>query len=282
MLLTGSKALDVHLGRPLNKKTDWDFIASERELNSKGLTYGGKDSLSIGNIEYLNVESLNNHRFVGEECSYLPVAMLDCNICTLQELYIQKRSHVHRPIKFDRHMFELRAIKGAMTTLTPEMEEMLEERKKLTRKKYNDKAPSLRKTNEEFFDDYVTKYYVHDQLHEVVAYYQCPIYTKLKRDDSLAACERDLWEALSYRDKLNCVREECYVIALERFIIPKLIKGERHTPFKVAFHMAHEKVCTTLTSGWFRDFAIDNFFEAKSDIVDFLSLFMSSNIKRIE
>src|SRR5690606_12259495 len=102
-------------------------------------------------------------------------------------LYITKRSHVWRPIKFSKHIRELQLIKDFLGEvlewpITAHGEVLLKERTKLTREKYGHRAPSLNKSNEEFFDDFVTKYYIHDDLHKVVAYYDEPIYERLKND----------------------------------------------------------------------------------------------------
>ena len=38
-----------------------------------------------------------------------------------------------------------------------------------------------------------------------------------------------------------------------------MVPNDWSYPAKKAYYFALKKVCTTLTSGWFRDFAIDNF-----------------------
>ncbi len=57
--------------------------------------------------------------------------------------------------------------------------------------------------------------------------------------------------------QLNAVLEESYVLALERSQIP--YEG-KITPAN-SFLIALEKVCTSITSGWFREFAYDNYFK---------------------
>jgi hypothetical protein len=109
-----------------------------------------------------------------------------------------------------------------------------------------------------------------------MAHYDIPLYEKMKRDYSLAKCEKDMWNHFSYEDKIKCVREECFVIAVERFVIPKIEKGEQYAPMKITMGWALEKVCSTLTSGWFRDFAIDNFFEILNHDTDFYSKFFNA------
>ncbi len=55
--------------------------------------------------------------------------------------------------------------------------------------------------------------------------------------------------------------EEAYVIALERKIIPTMkgSPGPFWKPFD-AFKWALMRICTTLCSGFFRQWAIDNYF----------------------
>lgn len=289
MKLTGSKALEYYCDKVYNG-SDYDIIASESELNQIGLSFCGEDFLHIANgkVEFLNADALNNNQLMPKSSNYNFVIdinghMITCDVASLSELYIQKRSHMHRPHKFCRNIFMLQDIKNLNGhQLDARENEILKARIKLTKDKYGDKHPSLNKTNEKFFDDYVEKFYVHDDIHCVVAYYDEPIYERLKIDDSLAKCEKSLWDNLSHDDKIKCVREEGYVIALERFIIPKLIKNEFHITPKNAFGKALEKICTTLTSGWFRDFAIDNFFTILEYDVDFLGKFKNSNLRRIK
>lgn len=277
MQLTGSRALDYWSDRS-SDKSDWDIIASERELNKLGLTFQGKDYLKIDscNVEFLNTEALNNavvsnldvsnyhytvskntEKWFGKE-----VVVTVQNPC---QLYITKRSHIWRPLKFVKHIHELKTIKEVLVNhdlwpIPETYQKVLEERIKLTKKEFGDRVPSLNKSNDDFFDDAVTKQYVHDDLHKVVAYYNRPLYEKMKENYESAKCEKRLWDRFTHEDKVRCVREECYVIGLERFLIPKLDSPPLPSP-KFSFHKALEKVCTTLTSGWFRDFAIDNYFE---------------------
>ncbi len=55
--------------------------------------------------------------------------------------------------------------------------------------------------------------------------------------------------------RLYGVLEEAYVLALERSQIPFAGKV---TP-RQSFDIAIEKVCTSITSGWFREFAWENY-----------------------
>lgn len=283
MLLTGSRALDHHLCRK-SQDSDWDFICSESELNRLNLSFDGRDCLIIDNLEFINRDCLNNKTFIGT-VEVLPFIkdndfFFNYNICTIEELYIQKRSHIYRSKKFAKDITHLQFLKKECLDLydsIPGLDNpILKDRIKLTYQKYGNNHPRLNQSNESFFNDYVTKYFNHDDIHKIVAYYDKPIYESLKINPELAKCEKTLWDRLSHEDKLNCVREECYVIALERFIIPNLLLDKNHMPSRIAFDKALEKVCTTLTSGWFRDFSIDNWCEIRSHIKDFLGEFKNA------
>lgn len=293
MILTGSRALSFYCEIDCSD-SDWDVIASEEELQKIGLSFSGKDSIKIpckdsdNHIEFINSLVLENYSITknnGLELETVNILynnrMLECYICPLVWLYIQKRSHIHRPIKFARHIRQLQIIKEQLIKngqfpLSKEYQKTLDRRIYITKKKYPDRVPSLNKSNEDFFDDKVTKYYIHDDIHKVMAYYDEPIYEKLKIDKSLAKCEKELWTNLSHGDKIKYVQEECFVIAVERFVIPKIKTNQRYMPDHMSFNKALEKVCTTLTSGWFRDFAIDNWEEIRRFEVDFYSKLLNS------
>lgn len=175
----------------------------------------------------------------------------------LKGLAIIKRSHLWRDLKFDRHIGVYhRFLSKHLSNMNDIDTELLNDRIQLSYKEFNDYRPiSLRKTVKDFFDDAVTKKYDHDYLHELMAFYNKPLYTQLQYYSSMAWCEKELWDKLSYEDKCKCVAEETYVISLERFLIP----SDWNYYNKLAFIKSLHKVCTTLTSGWFRDFAIDNY-----------------------
>lgn len=99
--------------------------------------------------------------------------------------------------------------------------------------------------------------YNHDTLHEILAYEDKPLYTRLIKEEGRAFCTESKWLELTEDQKLKCVAEEVQVIAAERFLIPKAFKGSS----KLAYIKVLDKVCTTLCSGYFRYFAIDNYKE---------------------
>ena len=120
--------------------------------------------------------------------------------------------------------------------------------------------PNLRRTKEEFFiTSGELKYeYDHDSLHQAVAHRPRPMYTYYAVDGEQVLSDRSKFEGLSsdYERNLGVI-EEAYVLALERSVIPF------GTNQDVAFYMALEKVCTSITSGWFREWAWEHY----SDVI---------------
>lgn len=276
MLIIGSYALAYYtnIGR---MPTDVDVVCSEWEFH---VSYPNMEfqpqSTKVGNVEFHNSRFLNNSKIPPGDVVRLPQLHCYACICPLDYLAAIKRSHLHRPLSFAKHMHDYNLIKDQVNMPVT----FLAERVKLTKQAYPDKVPSLAMSNDDFFDDPVKKIYVHDDLHEIVAFGDVPVYTKMKHDAELAMCAKDLWDkSLSHKERIHAVQEEAMVIALERFIIPYREGSARFVAPRVAFLKAIEKICTTLTSGWFRDFAIDNYREVISDVPDFVSIFEAGKHK---
>ena len=172
-------------------------------------------------------------------------------------LAIVKRSHLWRDLSFQKHVthYHKNGLADFRRYFNAADESLLDKRTAATRKEYPQGNPNLYQSVEGFFDDAVTKKYNHDYLHELIAYQSKPMYTKLQHNPELAWCEKVLWDKLSHTEQLQCVAEEAYVIAIERFLVPK----QWDYPYRLAYTRSLDKVCTTLCSGWFRDFAIDNY-----------------------
>jgi hypothetical protein len=96
--------------------------------------------------------------------------------------------------------------------------------------------------------------YDHDTIHLSVKHLDRPAYTYFKPDQNEVFCDRGMFEACDEQTRLYAVLEESYVLALERSQIPF-----PNMPRKQSFDMALEKVCTSITSGWFREFSWENY-----------------------
>ena len=252
-MLIGSRAI-AHWNPEfkIRSDSDWDIIGTPESEDFFRSRYSIPDS---DRIEWHDPYHLNNNSL----CYYNNNSGGSYgDVIRPYALAIMYRSHLHREWNWDAHItkyhkFILPLLKSDLHLSDP----ILLERIKLTKEAYPQGNPKLNKSNDEFFDDPVKKVYDHDFLHELYAYEDRPMFEKLKRPEQfdLAWCNKDLWDKLSQTQKLQCVAEETYVIATERFMVP----NNWNYPTKKAYYFALKKVCTTLTSGWFRDFAIDNF-----------------------
>ena len=269
-MLVGSKAweywsiVNTDTGR---KNSDWDIITDDPDL----FPSVWQDC----RIETSSINDLNNQEMYDNYASTKMVIIddVEVQVCSMKGLSIMKRSHLHRPWFFQKHIcmyhnwkFINTSLADFVSNLKEQDSIILQNRIELTKAKYGDKTPSLNQSNKDFFDDSVTKIFIHDDIHELMAHDDRPMYERMKKPETMdhAWCSEDGWNQLDHDQQVKCVLEECYVISLERFIIPLkmgLINSDKSFVPKVYFLMALEKVCTTLCSGYFRDFALNNWRE---------------------
>lgn len=241
-ILIGSRALnhwnpDLHI----RDDTDWDIISTKPIEGAEW-----HDRAFLNNDSFDQYAKTDTIKFNGELV----------HIMNPYGLAIIKRSHLWRNLSFQKHITHYhRYMSKWKSRLYQEDLDLLNERIALTMKRYPQGHPSLKKSKDDFFDDYVDKKYDHDYLHELVAYNEKPLYTYLQRDSSSAWCEKDLWDKFNTLNKIQCVAEEAQVIAIERFLVP----SDWQYSSRQAYLKALDKVCTTLCSGWFREFAIDHY-----------------------
>ena len=97
---------------------------------------------------------------------------------------------------------------------------------------------------------------------------QLPAYTKYMKDEADVMTDAEKFFQQKLQTQILGVVEETMVLALERFCFQphnqKLLKQQKHQlklP-KYAFEFCLKKVCTTITGGYFREFAYIHYFEA--------------------
>ncbi len=170
-------------------------------------------------------------------------------------LYALKLSH--RFLKDSPHflktMRDIQRFRHGCCYVPSRYDDWLKAREKET---YSYGHPKLNQGKAGFFSgDGVTYVYDHDSIHEAVKHLDAPVYTMFKKDGAEVACDRAKFDGLRYSTRLYSVLEEAYVLALERSQIP--FKGQID-PQK-SFDIALMKVCTSITSGWWREFAWENY-----------------------
>lgn len=121
---------------------------------------------------------------------------------------------------------------------------------------YDYSSYSLKKASKDFFTSNFEYVYDHDSIHEAVKHLDTPAYQKYVTEGEEVHCSSDkFFHECSKAVRYFGVLEECYVLALERSQIPSNFTEDP----KNSFMMALEKVCTSITSGWFREFAWEHY-----------------------
>lgn len=138
---------------------------------------------------------------------------------------------------------------------------------------YQHQLPKLNVDKKQFFDDRVQYIYDHDSIHEVVALFVNdketagkPAYTYYMKDDQEVMTDKYKFYNSSDNVKLLGVMEEAMVLSLERFCFLPANKFHWEHGYKglvpFAFNFCLKKVCTTITGGYFREYAYTYYHEA--------------------
>lgn len=173
---------------------------------------------------------------------------------TPDAIYTIKCSHAAWDIKWEKTISDIMYLqKRGCKLIEPLYWKLYEHWKTI----HGDKSfLSLKKTSEEFFDDFVDYTFNHDFLHKVVAFPNEPVYTSVTKDGEEVLIDKEKFEALDFNSKIQMFREEVCVIALERWLIP--------SGFKVgilkAYKKALKKTITNLTKNWATLFIIENYY----------------------
>ena len=186
---------------------------------------------------------------------------IETNTCaSIDGLYTLKMSHrfLKNNPHFQKTMDDIHLLRKAGAKIPDRLLQFYKRRVKDT---YNYKHPKLNVDKSEFFTTPgITYVYDHDSIHEAVKIGERPAYSYFKHDTSEVFCDETMFNALDIGTRLNSVLEESYVLSIERSQVPN---PGILTP-KESFDLALEKVCTSITSGWWRDFAWEHYYQAKA------------------
>lgn len=192
----------------------------------------------------------------------------------LEVLYALKMSH--RYLKDSPHFLKTMQDIQYLRTLITRKEERLAHSEwfaKREKETYVYNHPKLNVTKGEFFDDSVPYQYDHDTIHETVALMEetiratytdgrppshrvkMPAYTYYMQDGAQVMTDKAKFFSVEPKIRLYGVYEEACVLALERSQIPHNFEPSP----RYSFELALMKVCTSITSGWFREFAWENY-----------------------
>lgn len=280
MILIGSRAYSLRMialdrkDAILRKPVDFDFVASLEEATKWvednaakiGMTksYPEKDGAKLiaegkTNVEFEIVRPGTSSEMLvqlvtGDPESFpSPFGMVP----TLDMLFTIKSSHKYlkNSPHFWKTLVDYHIMKKLGAVVRPEYQDFLKLREKET---YTYAHPKLNQSKDQFFADDNIKYvYDHDTIHESVALHGRPAYTFYMKDgEQVQTSKKKFFEAPRHI-QLAGVIEEAAVLAIERSLVPH--PGVK-TP-EQAWRFALSKVCSSITSGWFREFGYENALE---------------------
>lgn len=275
LALVGSKALNYHCF--FRSPKDLDILGSYDDIKNFGQEMNDKEFGKLKSMypiakgkkilmcfEKINVEAEITVKNTHSEKLY-DLIVKDKNtqiidgmyVPSINILYLLKMSH--RYLKNSPHflktMNDIVEMRKLGAYIEKEHEEFFKFRERET---YNYNHPKLNKNKEEFFTDNVDYRYDHDTIHLSMKNLEKPAYMYFKPEDSEVWCSKEMWDKCSEKVKLFAVLEETNVLALERsqVLFPE-------TPPEKSFDIALSKVCSSITSGWFREFAWEKYYKVK-------------------
>jgi hypothetical protein len=217
------------------------------------------------------------------------IVMLEPAVAVNEDLLLIKQSHRYKKnsphfLKTMRDIHFLREKIGAgdvkyWLTQNPANLALLKLREA---ESYTYKHPKLNVTSKDFFNgDGVNYVYDHDSIHLAVALtidadydntphnqhlpimVNTPAYTYYMKDGSEVMTSKEKFFSVHVPESIRLygVYEESCVLALERSQIPHGLGKEGGPSARWSFEMALMKVCTSITSGFFREWAWEHYNE---------------------
>ena len=299
MLIVGSAALKFHYPNYPRMVKDIDVICFKNDLSSLSNLLNptkvikGTHTIILRGIQKKSELFYTNNveMLLADESESLKMYLeydKGKTFASKEVLFSLKKSHINFPIKFQKHIHDYCYLQENLDGFDQLSHITIINHKETESRLGKLKTPSLNQTVDQFFGqskDYVKTHFIHDEVHKIMAHYQKPLYEKMQCDTNLAKCDRELWRLFTYEDKCKCVLEEAYVIALERKILPMLFNASQGFTSDEAFDWALMRICTNLCSGWFREFATNNYFIIKklynkNYVEKFLLAYENGNITR--
>jgi hypothetical protein len=275
MLVVGSQALNKtgpeYLSNAI-RQWDWDYMGTYEEMEAFKRELGRVISYPInrGKVMVFRTKTSNYEFEIAWEDStaaeLLSIIKEDNSLVTEADgmfwanpnlLFTLKKSH--RYLKDSPHFLKTMIDYNHMLSMGCKVPESLKDwYKKREKDTYWYSHPNLNVSKSEFFKGPEIPYiYDHDTIHLAMMHLDKPAYDYFKPDSKEVLCSKDMFWACDEKIRLYAVLEESYVLALERSQIPA---PGAWTPRK-SFETALQKVSSSITSGWFRAYAYEHYFE---------------------
>lgn len=226
-LIFGSQAIKYHFNNYTRIPSDTDYISPTKKILH-------------------HISSKQEHHW-HPNFQYILDNNIDENYVDPNFLFTIKASHLSWDINWDKHMKDYLFLKENNCTIDMKLYNILYQ---TWEELHGKKKVDLTGNNYDFFSSTITRKYNHDELHEIVKFYDKPLHTKIRKNQNSPYPSEELWNQLSNDDKLKCALEEIYVITLERY---------SNLPIKHGVTKSTKNLITSMTKGWFNLFLIDNF-----------------------
>lgn len=233
-LIYGSQAIKYHFPDYEKEPHDIDIITE------------------TDNKYHLNIETCKRiEQYYLPEFQYIFENNKDERYVDPEFLYTIKMSHLSWDINWDKHMKSAIFLQEKGSKLDKILYDSLMQ---AWSRIHGKKSVKMNVKNEDFFKPSIYRRYNHEFLHSEFAFYEGPLNERIRKDLNSPLCSEELWDILSFDDKIKCALEEIYVLTAERYIfVDKPMKIE-HAKIKILKNMI-----TSTTSGWFNLFIKENF-----------------------
>lgn len=258
LTLIGSRAIKHHFPdfRDVTNR-DWDWHADE----------------DIADTEFM--VDTHNDMFIDDRLAAWPWGM----VATPDELYTLKCSHlayeINGPREWDKHAADVVWLERKGCRFLRPLYDVVQP---IWRERYKPSPTKLAGASKAgFFADAVVRKFDHDSLHASVAYLDRPMYESVLKDGSEVDCSWEKFEALHLQQQLWLCREEVFVTALERILIPADYKGSP----RAAYHWALRRTITSLFKGPWSLFVVLHLDELMDPKCDYLQRHRSNRDRLI-
>lgn len=226
MVLIGSKAIKHWFPDFKREPVDTDYATNESLAPEKN-----------PRVEYMGIPPLNKRYLMHD-------------IASPDHLYTLKLSHVFWPIKQEKTLSDIAFLKSKGCKKDEALFKELYEH--WNNVHGENKRVDYDRPNETFFDDAVDRPIEHDTLHVMMN--PEPLYVLIKPEHDDANISEKMFYSLPFEIQLELCREEAYVLALERFVVPGV-----NINWRIAYGKMLRAMVLRLSPLWFGTYVAENY-----------------------
>lgn len=234
MLLIGSRAIKYWFDDFHREPKDWDWITDD--------------------LSKPKPENIDGHHEYHLNPVLLPLSYHN-NVLSSNSLYTLKISHLFWDIRWAKHMFDVQFLRRKGCLFNRDLFDKLYAYWNTIHG--TNHRSDLTLDADAFFNN-ALKTYDHDYLHTLIN--PVPAYIKVLKDGSEVEPDEIKFQLLSHQEKLDLVREECYVMAYERLGI---------RDYREAYSWMIKKFIMNHAPMWEALWIIDNYIELHKPLINY-------------